>query len=97
MPGGNRLSQIPANRIDRDADLAGNCLLANPATGQRPNRGHHLAFDHRHLRRRRYQHAPLKLHSPLLRGVRISVVRGSISLSLYTEYRVPQFLTDILR
>ena len=80
----DRLSQIAPDRIHRDADLAGDRLFADTAIRQRPNRGHQLAFDHRHLPRRRYQHVPLELHSTSSEGVRISVVRGSISLSLYS-------------
>jgi len=62
----DRPTQIPSDGIHRDADLAGNGLLPDTATRQRPDRGHHLAFDHRHLLRRRYQHVPLELHSTLL-------------------------------
>jgi hypothetical protein len=65
--GGDRLAQIAPHRIHRDADLAGNRLLPDAAIRQGANRGHHVAFDHRYLRRRRYQNASLELHSTLLR------------------------------
>src|SRR5258708_3163717 len=59
-------------------------LRAPSATRQPANRGDHVAFDHRYLRRRRYQIPSLLLHATSSRGVRITVARGSISLSLYT-------------
>jgi hypothetical protein len=62
------LTQIPPHRIHRDANLAGDRLLADAATRERANRGHQLPFDHRYLLRRSYQHVPLELHSTLLPG-----------------------------
>jgi hypothetical protein len=63
-----RPAQISAHRVHRNADLARNGLLTDPATRQRANRGHQLAFDHRYLPDRRYQHVPLELHLTLPEG-----------------------------
>ncbi len=80
VTGRQRVPQVLPDRVDRDAQLPGNRLLADPATPQRPNRGHYLAFDHRHLRARRYQHVPRVVHPTLLRG-------GSVLLSRGDQYR----------
>src|SRR5262249_20713460 len=55
------------------------CFAADPATCQIANRGHDVAVDHRHLRRRRYQNTRLKLHSTLL-------LRGSELVSRGGQY-----------
>ena len=77
------LAQIPPHRDDRDANLASNRLLSHPALRECANRGHYLASDHRYLRvgdTRTSLSSSIRPSS----GVRISVARGSISLSLYT-------------
>ena len=80
----NGAALIAAHRIARDGQLRRDRLRAPPTIRQLTNRSHDLAFDHRHLRYGRYQNPLLSLHSTLLlQGVRISVARGSISLSLY--------------
>src|SRR5665213_409770 len=67
MPWRDRLTQIPADHIDRNADLASDRLFADPTPRQRPNRGYHLAFEHRYVRGRRYEYVPLAgdRHVPL--------------------------------
>src|ERR1700694_4124086 len=57
-----RRAQTPPHRVERNADLPSNRLLADAATRQRPNRGHQLTFDQRYLPRRRYHCVPLELH-----------------------------------
>ena len=79
----DRVTAIPSHRVSRDAQLTRNRFRTPPAPRQLANRGDDFAFDHRYLRCRRYQIPSLKLHSPLLWGVRINGARGSISLSLY--------------
>ena len=85
-PAAHRRRTVPPDRVTRHAQLARNRLRAPPAIRQVANRGDQLAFDHRYLRRRRYQNslAPAPF-APPPEGVRISVARGSISLSLYTS------------
>ena len=82
-PGVDRLPQIPPHRIARDADLARNRLPAHAATPPARESRSPPRLRPPVPPRRRYQYLPLELHSTLLRGVRISVARGSISLSLY--------------
>ena len=85
MPGHDRVAAIPPDRIARDTQLARNRLRTPPAIRPLANRGDDLSFDHRYLRRWRYQIPSLKLHSTLLpKGVRINGARGSISLPLYS-------------
>jgi hypothetical protein len=76
--------RVPSHGVTRDGQLARNRFRAPPALRQAADRGDHLAFDHRYLHQRRYQTPSLLLHVTSLRGVRITVARGSISLSLYS-------------
>ena len=77
------LPQIPPHRITRDADLARNRLLAEPATRQlriavtiSPSTTGTSAVGDTNI-------PPRAPFDPPPEGVRISVARGSISLSLY--------------